>query len=198
MIKAGLTGNIGSGKSTVARVFEILGIKIFYADEEGRKLYFQEAVKDEITSLFGKELLTHGQVDRKKLANIVFSDRKALDDLNSIIHPRVRRQYLDWLEKHKEQTYTLHEAAIMFESGFHKMLDVIVFVSAPEELRIQRIIKRDNTNIKSVKERMRNQWPEDQKIRKSDFIIYNDDENMIIPQIIRTDKSIRATLVKAP
>ncbi len=193
MIKVGLTGNIGSGKSTVAKVFEIMNIPVFYADAAGKNLLSNVVVQREIKKHFGGSVFnSQGFIDRKELAKIVFNDAKKLEILNGIIHPRVRQEYLNWLKKHdNNKAYSIHEAAILFESGFHKMLDSIIFVSAPEDLRIERIMKRDHTGRKSVRDRIRNQQPEKDKTRQADFVIVNDGKQMIIPQVLFIDRKIR-------
>jgi len=192
MIKVGLTGNIGSGKSTIARVFEIINIPVFYADDVGKNLLSDVDVEKEIRNYFGEGVFDRqGIVNRKELARIVFNDTKQLHTLNSIIHPRVRQEYFCWLKKNDSRAYTIHEAAILFESGFYEMLDSIIFVSAPEDLRIQRIMQRDHADREAVEDRIRNQQPEKDKIRQADYVIINDGKQMIIPQVLLIDRKIR-------
>ncbi len=191
MIKTGLTGNIGSGKTIVAKIFELLGVEIFYADNEAKILLDAPEVIQELKSVFGNKVKDNkDKIDRKKLAGIIFNDNVALKKVNKIIHPRVRQKYLSWLKHQKDMAYTIHEAAIMFESGFDKMFDQIIFVSAPEELRIKRIMKRDNSDRQSAVNRIRNQASEKEKIKKSDYVIINDDDNLIIPQILTIHRNL--------
>ncbi|MDZ7740350.1 MAG: dephospho-CoA kinase [Bacteroidota bacterium] len=193
MIKVGLTGNIGSGKSTVAKIFEIMNIPVFYADTAGKSMLKNKAVQQEIRDHFGKLVFdSKGTIDRKELAKIVFNNAKDLEVLNSIIHPRVRKEYLKWLSKNDSGVYSIHEAAILFESGFYKMLDRIIFVSAPEELRIERIMQRDNTSRESVIERISNQADEEKKMNQSDFVIVNNGQQMLLPQVLKIDKFLRS------
>lgn len=192
MIKAGLTGNIGSGKSTVAKVFKTLGVKVFSADDEAKKLLNREDILAGIIDIFGNEILNKdGMIDRKALAHIAFNNKPLLSMLNNIIHPEVRNQFETWMEEYRDETYIIHEAAILFESGFNTMFDKIIFVSAPEELRIKRIMNRDGVTRESVLARISNQSGEKEKIKKSDFIVQNDGRQLIIPQVIEIHKQLK-------
>jgi dephospho-CoA kinase len=191
MIKVGLTGNIGSGKSTVARVFKILGIKVYTADDEAKTLLKKPNVIQEIVQMTGTKVLDKNkQIDRKKLAKMVFGNPEMLKQLNQIIHPRIREDFQLWLTKNKTEKYIVQEAAILFESGFDKMFNKIIFVSAPEDLRIERILKRDKVEVEAVLSRIKNQQSETEKIHKSDYIILNDGGKMIIPQIIEIHQQL--------
>jgi dephospho-CoA kinase len=190
--KVAITGNIGSGKSTVSKIFAVMGVPVFYADIEARLLYYRKDVKQKMAVHFGNAVFNDaGEIDRQKLANIIFSDKTKLKIINSIIHPLVFQQYAKWLELHKEEAYTLHESAILFENKLEKHYDLIVSVTAPPELRISRIMKRDGVERKKVKDRMKHQWSEAEKNRRSDFVIINDGVHMLIPQVIRIDNEIR-------
>jgi len=184
MIKVGLTGNMGSGKSTVAHIFEVLGAPVFHADAEAGKMLARPDVIDEVVSHFGKEILKDGAIDRKALAAIVFQDREALSHLNGIIHPRVRQKLLDWTGKQKDRPYVIQESAILFESGFHTFFDVNILVSCPEDIAVLRVIKRDGIGEEQVRERLKNQWPEERKKELADHIILNDGSTLIIPQVM--------------
>lgn len=190
MIKVGLTGNIGSGKSTVAKVFETIGVPVFHADMEAKKFLSEPDVIDELSGLFGKEILNGQLINRKKLASIVFNDKKSLDTLNSIIHPRVRQALMDWIETKQDFRYIVQEAAILFESGFYKFFDKNIIVSCPEEIAVKRVMDRDGVSEKEVKARIHNQWPETDKISLADFIVKNDGNTMILPQILSIHESL--------
>ena len=185
MLKIGLTGNIGSGKTTVAEVFKVLGAKIYYADNEAKKFLAQPEIIAVICQKFGNTILSDNQIDRKKLASIVFEDVEALDWLNQLIHPLIRTDFENWINEltYKCQ-YVILEAAILFESGFDKCVDKIILVTAEEEIRKQRVIERDHTTIEMFIKRSSNQWEESRKKNLSDFLIINDDTELIIPQIL--------------
>jgi len=193
MLKIGITGGIGSGKSTVCRVFAALGIPVFEADQIAKKLMnTDEVIHEKLVSLFGASVyLPDHTVDRKYLAGIVFNDPSLLEQLNSIVHPVVRQTFFDWCDKQKSP-YIIHEAAILFESGFYKMMDKTITVVTSENERIQRVMKRDGLTLELVKERIKNQWTDDERIKLADFVIGNNDNELIIPQIIEIDKKIRA------
>ncbi len=186
MIKIGLTGNMGSGKSTVAKIFNILGVPIFYADTEAKQILDQQSIINELSYRFGNQIIhPKGVIDRKKLASIVFQDESSLDFLNKLIHPEVAEAFDIWLEQHKSSPYVIHEAAILFESGFNKFMDKIIYVYSPESLRIDRIIKRDKLSKTDVLKRMNNQWDDQIKIKRSDHIIENGLDNLLIPQVLK-------------
>jgi dephospho-CoA kinase len=191
MKKIGLTGNIGSGKSTVSLIFNAMGIPVFNADIEAKKFYSEEHVKSKIENLFGKAVFTeNGSIDFKKLADIIFNDKKSLQQVNALIHPLALRKYNDWLDKNKDADYTIHESAIIFENKLQNNFDMVITVSAPEEMRLSRIRKRDKLKPKLIRERMRNQMSENEKCKMSDFVIVNDGKKMLIPQIVEINKII--------
>ena len=193
MLKIGITGGIGSGKSTVCRVFFAFGIPVFEADRIAKDLMnTNEEIYEKLVNLFGATVyLTDHTVDRKHLARIVFNNPSLLAQLNEIVHPVVRKTFFDWCEK-QQSTYIIHEAAILFESGFYKMMDKTITVVTSENERIQRVIKRDGITLELVKERIKNQWSDEERIKLADFVIGNNDDQLIIPQIIEIDKKIRA------
>ncbi|HVA98970.1 MAG TPA: dephospho-CoA kinase [Bacteroidia bacterium] len=194
MLKIGITGGIGSGKSTVSKIFSQLGIPVFYSDKEARDLlYSDKSVITAIENIFGKNIFdSYGLIDRKKIAEIVFKDAKKLAQLNAIIHPAVAEKFEKWGAEKKDVPYILKEAAILFESGSHKGLDKIITVTAPPELRIQRVIKRDNISREMVEDRIQKQWTDEAKINLSDFVIVNDETKMILPQILEIHKQLTA------
>lgn len=169
----GLTGGIGSGKTTIANHFTAAGIPVYIADDEARKIMQSAEIIKEIKDLFGNVIFENGILNREKLAQIVFSNPEKLKLLNSIIHPAVKKHFDNWVLDHKKNSFVIYEAAILFESGSYKNCDKIITVTAPFETRIQRVIQRDNTTREQVLKRMNAQWNDDQRIAKSDFVIEN-------------------------
>ncbi len=193
MIKVGITGGIGSGKTTVCKVFRVLGIPVFEADTTAKQLMNTDAeLRKNLIGLFGTAVYQPDQtIDRKYLAGIVFTNPSLLAQLNELVHPVVRKAFEEWcLIQHSP--YVLHEAAILFESGFYSMMDKTITVVTSEKQRIERVVKRDRLTVELVKQRMRNQWSDDEKIKLADFVIGNNDRELIIPQIVEIDKKIRA------
>ncbi len=191
-LKIGITGGIGSGKSTVCRVFKIIGIPIFEADQVAKQLLqTRSEIKEGLIHLFGKEVYSEdGTIDRKKLASIIFNDDVQLRKMNALVHPVVRNEFQQWV-KQQNSPYVIHEAAILFESGFYKMMDFTILVSAPEEERIQRVMQRDGVSKKQVKERLAKQWTDAERRKLADKEIINDNKNPVIPEIIKLDKIVR-------
>jgi dephospho-CoA kinase len=184
MLKIGLTGGIGSGKTTVAKIFETLGVPVFNADEEAKRLMnTDEALKTAIQKNWGKETYEDGKLNRKYLASVVFNDRHKLELLNSLVHPVTIRHAEEWMKKQKFP-YIIKEAALIFEAGSGGPLDFIIGVYAPEALRIQRVMDRDGVNREEVLKRMNLQISEEIKMQLCDFIIKNDEEHMVIPQVL--------------
>ncbi|MCL9805587.1 dephospho-CoA kinase [Flavobacterium amniphilum] len=170
----GLTGGIGSGKTTVARLFEAEGIPVYIADEEAKKIMLFPETVSKVEVVFGSEVLNDGQIDRKKLSAIVFNHPEKLKQLNSIVHPLVKKHFDDWVKSHEKFPFVIKEAAILFESGSYKYCDKIITVYASLETRIKRVMARDNASEKDVLERIRNQWSDAERISKSDFVIENE------------------------
>ena len=193
MLKVGITGGIGSGKSTVCRVFSTLGIPVFEADKAAKELMNTDrSIFGELTNLFGTDVyLPDHTINRKYLASIVFNDKSLLAKLNEIVHPVVRSAFFNWCNK-QSSPYIIHEAAILFESGFYKFMDKTIAVVTSEDERIERVMKRDGVTIEMVHERMKNQWNDRQRMELADFVIGNNDNELVIPQIIEIDKKIRA------
>jgi dephospho-CoA kinase len=185
MLKVGLTGNIGSGKTMVAGVFKTFGIPVFDADFEAKILLNSESIKSRLLEDFGPGIFLNNEIDRKKLAGIVFNDKESLKKLNAIVHPAVRDRFLIWLGEIPQKPYLIYEAAIIFESGYHQNLDYNIMISANEETRINRVMQRDNATREMVLSRMKNQWPQAQKSKMADFIISNENSELLIPQILK-------------
>lgn len=184
MLKVGITGGIGSGKTTVCRIFETLGIPVYYADDRAKWLMIHSAeVKEKIIRLFGEEAYKNGSLNREFIAGIVFKAPEKLQQLNQIVHPAVKKDGQEWHLSQKGVPYTLKEAALIFESGSFKDLDKVITVFAPKEVRIQRILARDQTTREAVEARMDNQMPEEEKIARADFVIYNDGQHSLIKQV---------------
>ncbi len=184
MLKIGLTGGLGSGKTTVAHIFEVLGIPVYYADAASKRLMNDdEKVKAAVQNAFGKKVYPEGKLDRKYLAEIVFKDEKKLELLNSIVHPATLRDADEWISK-QTAPYAIKEAALIFESGSHQNLDYVIGVKAPLHLRLQRAMKRDNISHEEAMARINKQINEEIKMRLCDFIIINDEQQMVIPQVL--------------
>ena len=196
MIKVGLTGNIGSGKSTVAQLFELLDVPVFYADMQARLISERKDVLDEIQNTFGNVIIDkNGCLDRKKLAAIVFNDTAKLSLLNSIIHPRVKVSFSEWCLQHDSCPYILHESAILFESGLAYLCGKVIVVTAPEELRLQRVMQRDRLSRAEVLSRMSSQWTEKKILSLSDFEIINDNRRSLIEQVKLIDSTLNLDIV---
>jgi dephospho-CoA kinase len=192
MRKVGLTGGIGSGKSTVCKIFSILGIPVYQADIAAKKLYdVDEELQNELKLLFGEQLYSSGTLDRKQLANIIFSDKENLRKVNELVHPAVKRDFLAYISRIPVTTpYVIHEAAILYEAKIENMFDVVINVYAPENLRIKRVLARGDATEKDVKQRIASQWQDKLKVELSDYNIINDDKTPILPQILQIHKEL--------
>lgn len=168
-----LTGGIGSGKTLIANYFKSLGIPVYIADDEAKKLMKKTKIIQAIEAIFGKTIFENDMINKEKLASIVFNNPEKLKELNQVIHPAVKKDFEDWLSKHKSLPLVVKEVAILFESGSNSFCDKIITVVAPLETRIQRVLERDNTNRENILARINNQWTDEQRISKSDFIIHN-------------------------
>jgi dephospho-CoA kinase len=188
----GLTGGIGSGKTTISKIFIFLGIPVFYADEQAKQLLEKdEFLKAQLVELIGPKLLLHGKIDKPYMASRIFSDPKLLKAVNALIHPAVALAFENWYAAQKS-SYVLREAAILFESGSHKDCDHIVVVSASENTRIKRVMTRSSESLEQVKNRMNKQWPQEEKNKLADSIIYNDATDPVIPQVLKIHKKLLA------
>lgn len=190
MIRVGITGGIGSGKSTVAKVFEVLGIPVFYADARAKILMNEdETLKRKIKENFGEEMYVYGKLDKKHLSSIIFNDPKKLALLNSLVHPATIKDAEDWMLQ-QTTPYAVKEAALIFESGSQEHLDYVIGVYAPVTMRIQRVIKRDNVTVEEIKARMTKQIDEEIKMKLCDFVIINDDQQLLIPQVLKIHEQL--------
>ena len=191
MKRIGLTGNIGSGKTTICRIFEILGIPVFSADLNARSQLLRPDVVEQITAIFGDGVLNKERhIDRKALAAIVFHDKEALQTLNAVIHPLVYEAYEQWVTK-QQGPYSIHEAAILFESGMADRFEKTILVTAPQEVRIDRVCKRDHVTRDEVLARINNQIEEAELLKMADFEIVNDGCALVMPQLIDLDNALR-------
>jgi dephospho-CoA kinase len=192
MLKVGLTGGIGSGKSIVCKIFSILGIPVYEADTAAKRLYdTDDELRNGLKSLFGEDLYASGTLDRKKLANIIFSNKDNLKKINEFVHPAVKKDFRKYVLGLPEATpYVIHEAAILYEAKIENMFDVIINVWAPENLKIERVLARGNTNEKDIKQRIASQFPDKLKIKLSDYNIINDNKTLVLPQILQIHKEI--------
>jgi len=192
ILKIGITGGIGSGKTTVSKVFEVLEIPVFYADDLAKSvMQTDELLVESIKKTFGSEAYNADQaLNRKYLADIVFNDEQKLAKLNQLVHPAVFRAFDAWLAVQRKVPYILKEAALLFESGSYKLCDKNILVTAPEELKIKRVMQRDNISAGEVKARMNKQFTEAQGIKLADFIIRNDEEYLLIPQVMRLHEEL--------
>ncbi|MBQ4821163.1 dephospho-CoA kinase [Aquimarina sp. MMG016] len=173
MVIVGLTGGIGSGKSTIAKMFKQLGVSVYIADKEAKKLMNDdESIKKQIKALLGKEAYSKEELNRAYIASKVFNDKSLLEKLNSIVHPAVEKHFRNWVSLQQGE-YVIKEAAILFENDGYKHCDYTILVTAPEEIRIDRVLKRDHTTREEVLSRIKNQWDDMQKIPLADFVIHN-------------------------
>jgi len=191
-LKTGITGGMGSGKTTACQIFEALGIPVYYSDERAKFLMItDESVRHKVISLFGPDSYKQdGALNRLMIAEIVFQDSGMLKKLNDIVHPAVLKDGEEWHSLQRGVPYTIKEAALLFESGSHKNLDKIIVITAPLELRIERVLKRDHISRKAVKARMEKQLPDEEKIRQADFVIVNDGSMSLVQQVWRIHQEI--------
>jgi dephospho-CoA kinase len=184
VLRVGLTGGIGSGKTTVAKIFELLAVPVYYADNAAKRIMNEdEELKAVIQQQFGREAYKNGELDRSYLASKVFNDPFQLEILNALVHPATIRDAARWMNQ-QQTPYTIKEAALIFESGAAEQLDYIIGVSAPAEIRIKRTMERNNSSYDEVIKRMDNQLDEKIKMKLCDFVIYNDEQQLLIPQVV--------------
>ena len=192
MIKVGITGGIGSGKTTICQFFELLDIPVFTADIQAKRLMVTSPdIKNKLISILGKDIYFKDQsLDRKKIAKLIFNSPDLLSKINALVHPAVHEEFEKWCVKQKSP-YVLFEAAILFECGLYKKMDMNVLITASEENRINRVIVRDNISKEEVKIKIAKQWKEEEKEAYADYIIHNDNQELLIPQLLNLDKKIK-------
>ncbi len=187
MLRVGMTGGIGSGKSTVSRIFESLGVPVYYTDPRAKELMATDReIVEQLTALLGPETYADGSLDREYVSSRIFTDRELIRQVNAIVHPRVAADFVEWAAGLADSgmPYVMMECAIMFESGFAELTDYIVTVSADVEQRIARASRRDETGERQVRERMANQMDDGERESHADFTIRNSDHDMVLPQVI--------------
>ena len=186
-LKIGITGGIGAGKSTISGIFKVLGIPVYNADVRAKHIMNHDSqLIQKIIENFGSDLYHNGELNRKKLAKLVFDDSNALERLNQLVHPAVRRDYEEWLDQYKNSDYTIKEAALLFESGSYKELDQTILVYAPLATRINRVLLRDENRSKmDIQNIINNQMNDNNKKKLADFTIINDDTTLVIPQVLK-------------
>ena len=183
MKTVGLTGGIGSGKSTVARIFKCMGFPIYIADTEASRLMnTSPEIRKEITERFGETIYDNDRLNRAELAKIIFDDKEALQYINQIVHPRVMEDFKTWCKRQKK-TIALFESAILYEAGLSEFFEQIICVTAPEVVRIQRVMNRDHTTTEKVRDRIKNQMDDSEKVYRADFVVNNDGTQALLPQI---------------
>jgi dephospho-CoA kinase len=195
-LQIGITGGIGSGKSLVSRIFTCLGAPVYDADSRAKALMSTDA---ELAELIKKEFgpLSYrpdGTLDRTYISRLTFGKSDRLEKLNNLVHPRVADDYKNWLQAQGERNYVLREAALLYEAGSFKTIDKMIVVSAPENLKIKRVLARDSHRSREeVKAIMSSQWPDEEKLKRADFIIYNDNQHLVIPQVLMLHNQFMST-----
>jgi dephospho-CoA kinase len=192
MLKLGITGGIGSGKTTACLLFELWGIPVYYADVRAKELMTEDPVlRKGLIRTFGQQVFNpNNSLNRPYLSSLVFGNENLLQQLNALVHPAVERDYSRWHAKQKNTLYTLKEAALLFESGSYRQLDAVITVTAPREVRIKRTIARDNTTREAVLNRMQHQLSEEERIHRAQFILRNNEEQSIIEQVERLHQKL--------
>jgi len=198
MLKIGITGNIGSGKTTVSKVFELLGVPVFYADFHAKRVMTEDAILvAAVRKNFGEEAYFADQtLNRKHISNIVFNNVAELEKLNALVHPAVFRAFDEWAEQQHQHFYVLKEAALLFESGSDQQCDKTIVVAAALDVRIKRVMQRDRLTEQEVLRREEKQMPQTEKEAKADYIIINDAKTMVIPQVLKIHQELLALAKK--
>ena len=190
VLRVGLTGGIGSGKSTVAQIFEVLGIPVYYADTAAKKIMNEDkGIRLAIINIFGEQAYANNILDRKYISSIVFSDPAKLQQLNALVHPATKKDGEAWMQR-QTSPYAIHEAALIFEAKVSDRLDLVIGVSSPIELRIKRAMGRDKVSREEVFKRMDQQLNEEVKMSKCDFLLINDEQQMLIPQVLELHEKL--------
>lgn len=184
----GITGGIGSGKTTVCKVFEVLGVPVFYSDSVSKSILFSENVAAKVIAQFGNDVVSNEKLDKQKLGRLVFENPEALQWLNHLLHPLVKSEFESWIGN-QTTSYVLKEAAILFESGAYKSCDYVINVSCESTKRIERVVRRDGRSIEDIELIIAKQWTEDQRIKHSDFVINNSTQKLL-PQILQLHQQL--------
>lgn len=186
MLKVGITGGIGTGKTTICRIFEVFGIPVYYADLRAKRLMVEDQdLVNNIRQLLGKDsYFENGELNRAYIAKAIFNNQEKLNAINNLVHPAIAKDYIHWHNQQENVPYTLKEAAILFESGSHTQHDKIICITAPLDTRIERVIARDGVNKEEVLSRIDKQWPTAKKVALSDYIIENNGQRGIINQVV--------------
>jgi len=195
MYNVGLTGGIGSGKTLVGNIFSTFGIPVFCADEKAKELYdTNEIVRTELIKLLGSDIYIENKLQRKRMAQKIFSNPELLQKVNNLVHPILCEQFLQFSAQ-QQSPYVLLEAAILFESKLDKQMQKIITVTASETTRLKRVAQRDKTSEEAIRERMRHQWTDEQRAAVADFIITNDEQQALLPQIIKIHEQLLADAI---
>jgi len=185
MIKVGITGGVGSGKSLVCQVFSRLGVPVYSADEAAKKLMDNDAgIRKDLIRIFGKDIYAGEKLNRSMLAGLIFDDPGLLAQVNRIVHPRVGLDFSHWYSYFTDVRFVIQESAILFESNFFELFDYIILVTAPEEIRMQRVLGRPGMTREKIMRILKNQLPEEEKIVRSHFVLRNDGTRLILPHIL--------------
>lgn len=186
MKKIGITGGIGSGKTYITKVFSALGVPVYSADEQAKKIVDADfLIREKITALLGADAYTNQKYNRKYVTEKVFNDKPLLQKLNQIIHPAVQADYENWLKKHADFSYTVKESALIFENAVENQFDAVILITADRDTKINRITNRDPHRSKeAIQSILNNQLPDEDKIKKADFIIHNNSSDLVLPQVI--------------
>lgn len=185
MLTLGITGGIGSGKSIISQLLRLMGVPVYISDEESKKLLATSPVlKEKLTQSFGEEIYKGGVLNKALFASYIFNDKEKLKLANSIIHPEVRNYFFKWLEQYKDCPVVANEAAILYESGLNLLLDKVVMIYAPVDVRVERVVRREGISRDKVMERINNQLSDEEKLHKADFVIYNDGSQSLILQTL--------------
>lgn len=190
MLRIGLTGGIGSGKTTVAQIFEVLGIPVYYADVEAKRLMnTNKELKNSIQKNFGEESYEDGMLNRTYISSVVFNDQYKLELLNSLVHPVTIKDGEAWLNT-QTTPYAIHEAALVFEAGVNKKMDHVIGVFAPQTIRVKRVMERDKISEEEVLNRMNRQMDEEKKMKLCDFVLINDEQQLLVSQVLELHEKL--------
>lgn len=188
----GLTGGIGSGKTTVAKLFEVMGCAIYNSDDRAKELYFNASVKKDVINLLGKEVYkSDTEIDRDYISKKVFADTTLLHQLNNIIHPAVKSDFEEFVKQFPSDKIIVKETALLFETGIYKTIDYSILVTAPTQLKIERVMKRNGSKKEEIEKRINAQWSDEQKTSLANFVIENDNTKALIPQVLEVIKILK-------